>query len=79
MLCWLITNSPMCRSSVQHVVLLPTGYTDIAIGEMFVAHNGISLTNRANPSTATTVTRNATDERTLAVSTAGTTVIDTPV
>jgi hypothetical protein len=72
----------MCRSSVQHVVLLPTSYTDIAIGEMFVVHNGITLGSRANASTttvtATTATAGATVAATLAV-TAGATAINTPV
>eukprot|EP00953_Heterococcus_sp_UTEX-ZZ885_P002355 1785-Heterococcus_DN1.PRE.3 len=63
-------------SSVQHVVILPTNYTDIAIGEMFVVHNGISLGNRANAST--TATAGATVAATLAV-TAGATAINTPV
>jgi hypothetical protein len=57
----------MCRSAVQHVVILPTGYSDIGIGEMIVAHNGISL-GTANLST----TDNAT-------ATANSTATNTPV
>jgi hypothetical protein len=75
-------HSPMCRSSVQHVVTLPTIYTDIAIGEMFVAHNGTSLGSKANLNTAgTTTTTTATtgDEHTIAATTAGATAINTPV